>query len=189
MRTVVRSTTGMLVVLLALVLLALPALAQDELNCTDFAFQEDAQAEYNSDPSDPNGLDGDDDGLACEDLPSRGGSGTGGDDQAAAQDEFDCDDFDSQAEAQAVLEQDDDDPNDLDGDADGQACEAFDYGDGDGDGDGDGRAAPVEVRTPSRVDTGAGGAVQDAPATIAAVAILLALTAVLAAGVVALRRR
>ncbi|MEU8674221.1 excalibur calcium-binding protein [Streptomyces sp. NPDC048560] len=48
------------------------AFAQD---CQDFAFQEDAQAEFNRDPSDPNDLDedaGPDDGIACEWLPSRG---------------------------------------------------------------------------------------------------------------------
>lgn len=48
------------------------AFAQDNLNCDDFATQEEAQAEYDSDPSDPNNLDADDDGIACEDLP--GGS-------------------------------------------------------------------------------------------------------------------
>jgi hypothetical protein len=29
------------------------AAAQDTLNCTDFTFQEDAQAEFDRDPSDP----------------------------------------------------------------------------------------------------------------------------------------
>lgn len=58
---------------LALVLSA-PAMAQDDLNCDDFATEADAQAEFDSDPSDPNGLDGDGDGLACEDsgLPAGG---------------------------------------------------------------------------------------------------------------------
>ncbi|MDX3488196.1 excalibur calcium-binding protein [Streptomyces sp. ID05-18] len=52
--------------------------AQD-LDCSDFLFQEDAQAEFNRDPSDPNRLDEDrgaDDGIACEVLPSRGSAGT-----------------------------------------------------------------------------------------------------------------
>ena len=49
-----------------------------DLNCSNFTYQEDAQAEYNKDTSDPNGLDGDDnDGRACESLPSRGTSSTG----------------------------------------------------------------------------------------------------------------
>ncbi|MGW3095184.1 excalibur calcium-binding domain-containing protein [Streptomyces sp. NPDC001102] len=45
--------------------------AQNNFNCSDFVFQEDAQAVFNSDPSDPNRLDADNDGIACEDLPHR----------------------------------------------------------------------------------------------------------------------
>ncbi|MFF5184177.1 hypothetical protein ACFY30_10380 [Streptomyces sp. NPDC000345] len=48
--------------------------AQTDLDCSDFAFQEDAQAELNRDLSDPNRLDedrGPDDGIACEVLPHR----------------------------------------------------------------------------------------------------------------------
>ncbi|TQK49879.1 hypothetical protein FBY35_0155 [Streptomyces sp. SLBN-118] len=50
------------------------AQAQTDLDCRDFTFQEDAQAEFNRDPSDPNRLDedqGPDDGIACEALPRR----------------------------------------------------------------------------------------------------------------------
>ncbi|MFP3987893.1 excalibur calcium-binding protein [Streptomyces sp. E11-3] len=50
------------------------ALAQD-LDCADFVFQEDAQAEFDRDPSDPHRLDedpGPNDGIACEVLPRRG---------------------------------------------------------------------------------------------------------------------
>ena len=58
-----------------IMLVSAPALAQDDLNCDDFATQEEAQGVYNDDTSDPNGLDGDNDGLACEDsLPSGGDS-------------------------------------------------------------------------------------------------------------------
>ncbi len=42
-----------------------PAHAVD-LDCADFATQAEAQAELDADPSDPNGLDADDDGIACE---------------------------------------------------------------------------------------------------------------------------
>ncbi|TNC22357.1 excalibur calcium-binding domain-containing protein [Amycolatopsis alkalitolerans] len=43
-----------------------------DLNCSDFKYQEDAQAVYDADPSDPNNLDGNDnDGIACESLPHR----------------------------------------------------------------------------------------------------------------------
>ena len=55
------------------------AAAQQDLNCDDFATQEEAQAEFNRDPSDPNGLDGNDnDGIACESLPSGSSGGGGG---------------------------------------------------------------------------------------------------------------
>ena len=106
-------------------LVASPALAQDELNCDDFATQAAAQAELESDMSDPNGLDGDDDGLACEDsgLPaggSGGGSGSGG------QGDLDCADFATQQEAQAEYDSDPSDPNGLDADDDGVACEEDD---------------------------------------------------------------
>lgn len=54
---------------------AAPAAAQDTLNCDDFATQEEAQAEHDSNPSDPLVLDGNDnDGIACETLPSGGGA-------------------------------------------------------------------------------------------------------------------
>lgn len=59
--------------------------AQDDLNCDDFATQEDAQAEFDADPSDPNGLDGPPgegftgiEGVACEELPSGDGGQRGG---------------------------------------------------------------------------------------------------------------
>ena len=46
----------------------------NNLDCPDFKYQEDAQAIYNADPSDPNHLDGNDkDGIVCESLPHRGG--------------------------------------------------------------------------------------------------------------------
>ncbi|PRY47889.1 hypothetical protein LY71_11168 [Geodermatophilus tzadiensis] len=58
------------------------AQAADLYKCEDFQYQEDAQAEYDKDTSDPHGLDGPPGtastgvpGLACEDRPSRGTSG------------------------------------------------------------------------------------------------------------------
>jgi hypothetical protein len=50
-----------------------PVLAYNpyDLDCSDFSTQEEAQQEYDSDDSDPNYLDGDDDGVACESLPSE----------------------------------------------------------------------------------------------------------------------
>ncbi|MGY1601684.1 excalibur calcium-binding domain-containing protein [Geodermatophilus sp. SYSU D00815] len=49
--------------------LAGTASARDK-DCSDFATQQDAQAVLNADPTDPNDLDADDDGTACEALAS-----------------------------------------------------------------------------------------------------------------------
>lgn len=66
-----------LVALAVLVVMAPTAMAQDDLNCDDFNTQEEAQAELDADPSDPHGLDRDNDGIACEDLESGGGAAGG----------------------------------------------------------------------------------------------------------------
>ena len=50
----------------------------DEHNCGDYATQEEAQAALEADPSDPEGLDADDDDIACEDLPTGEAAPTGG---------------------------------------------------------------------------------------------------------------
>lgn len=42
-----------------------------DVNCSDFQYQEDAQAWLNAHPGDPDGLDADKDGIACESLPHR----------------------------------------------------------------------------------------------------------------------
>lgn len=58
-----------------------PAEAQSStapFDCADFATQEEAHAEYDSDPSDPSGLDADSDGIACEELGSGGDTGGSG---------------------------------------------------------------------------------------------------------------
>lgn len=58
----------------AAVPLAGTALAQDR-NCDDFATQQEAQAALL--PGDPDGLDRNGDGVACESLPSGAGTSTG----------------------------------------------------------------------------------------------------------------
>jgi len=64
-------------------LVASPVMAQNgDLDCANFDTQEEAQAEYDSEAGDPNRLDADADGIACEELPSGGGGGGG----ATAQD-------------------------------------------------------------------------------------------------------
>lgn len=58
----------------------------EDLDCADFDTQAEAQAELEADPSDPHGLDADNDGVACELLPDGSsedggeapGTGTGG---------------------------------------------------------------------------------------------------------------
>jgi hypothetical protein len=134
--------------MLAMVLLAAsPALAQSEVNdlqCVDFAnsaTQGTAQATYDADPSDPNGLDADGDGIACEFTESAGeisyedGSmifvttagipapdgDTGVQGPACA--ELGDSGEQAQQEAQALLNQDPSDPNGLDADGDGVPCE------------------------------------------------------------------
>ena len=86
-----------IVVLAAGVVLALwatPAFAQDDQNCADFPSQAAAQAHLRQDPSDPDRLDADNDGVACENYQgypegsardetpvgaaTGGGGGTGG---------------------------------------------------------------------------------------------------------------
>ena len=43
----------------------------DDQDCSDFRFQEDAQAHFNANRSDPDRLDADNDGIACEENPHR----------------------------------------------------------------------------------------------------------------------
>ncbi|WP_448616155.1 hypothetical protein [Modestobacter sp. URMC 112] len=47
-----------------------------DLDCADFATQADAQAALAATPGDPNDLDSDDDGVACETLPGGGATAT-----------------------------------------------------------------------------------------------------------------
>jgi hypothetical protein len=138
----------LIVSMIAVVLLAAsPALAQSEVNdlqCVDFAnsaTQGTAQATYDADPSDPNGLDADGDGIACEFTESAGeisyedGSmifvttagipAPDGDTavQGPACSELGDSGEQAQQEAQALLNQDPSDPNGLDADGDGIPCE------------------------------------------------------------------
>ncbi len=54
----------------AVLMLGAPlALAQERLDCEDFISQADAQAELRDNPSDPNNLDDDNNGIACDAFP------------------------------------------------------------------------------------------------------------------------
>jgi micrococcal nuclease len=110
-----------------------------EKDCGDFRSQAEAQAELERDPSDPNNLDGDVDGEACETYPYGGGGGSGGGD-------LDCADFSTHGEAQREYLQDRTDPNNLDADNDGIACEELrgDGGGGDPIGPGPQDTTPIE---------------------------------------------
>ena len=100
-----------------------------DLDCADFATQQLAQAELERDLSDPNGLDADNDGIACEELAGGGGGG--------GNPELDCADFSTQRAAQREFAKDRTDPNNLDADNDGIACEEL---------IGEGRDGPTPVR-------------------------------------------
>jgi hypothetical protein len=102
-----------------------PPTSTEDLDCADFATQQGAQAELERDPSDPNNLDADNDGIACEGLAGGGGGGGDG--------ELDCADFATHGEAQRELARDRTDPYDLDADDDGIACEELRGNGGGGD--------------------------------------------------------
>jgi hypothetical protein len=54
-----------------------PPTTTADLDCADFATQQEAQAELERDPSDRNNLDSDNDGVACETYPYDTGGATG----------------------------------------------------------------------------------------------------------------
>jgi len=153
------------------------ALAQDNLNCSDFPYQEDAQAALNADPSDPNGLDDDNDGIACESLPNRPVEQPTDPTQPPFEDK-DCRDFGSQADAQAVLDADASDPHRLDADHDGIACESV-YGESGGD--------QVADKPTGGVDTGGLSDTQDGGDT--GLLIVLGGLAIAGSAAVVVRRR
>src|SRR5687768_1446433 len=56
-----------------------PAFAVADKDCSDFSTQQEAQAFFEANqPGDPHNLDADNDGKACESLPSSGGGGSSG---------------------------------------------------------------------------------------------------------------
>lgn len=111
----------------AMVILALAPAAvaqqrekEDLFDCSDFATQTGAQALLET--GDPDGLDPDGDGKACEPRPDRNaedgtklGAKTDGD--------LDCIDFPTQKAAQSALKANPSDKNKLDVDNDGVACQ------------------------------------------------------------------
>lgn len=114
--------------------------AQKDLTCSDFANQAEAQLEFDADPSDPNGLDLDLDGVACESpLGVPADLGVSDDDRVTkragraarriaatltpvVQQDIDCADFAFQEDAQVVYDRNPGDPYNLDPSGDGFAC-------------------------------------------------------------------
>lgn len=109
-----------------------------DLNCDDFATQAEAQAKLDdpTEPNDPNDLDRDNDGIACESTfgddeagPATSTSPTPSPKpetpaEAPVEEDLNCDDFATPEEAQAKLAEDSSDPNNLDADNDLTACES-----------------------------------------------------------------
>lgn len=77
-----RRRSGLSVAVMAagsIALFASPAHAGHGVNCSDFETQAEAQDYFDENgPGDPEGLDEDDDGEACETLPRGSGGGGGG---------------------------------------------------------------------------------------------------------------
>ncbi|RSN37036.1 excalibur calcium-binding protein [Amycolatopsis sp. WAC 04169] len=170
-----------------------PAIA--DLDCGDFKYQEEAQAELEKDRSDPHGLDRDKDGIACEDLPKRGAPATTTsvptlppittETRAPQSKDKDCADFPSQAAAQAELKKNPRDPHKLDGDHDGYACETR-FGE-------PAKSGQVKVKPVGGVATGGGEVAESNGGFLEVTAVALtgaALLTVSAAGAsLVLRRR
>lgn len=97
-----------------------------DLDCMDFRSQSAAQAQLRKDPSDPNNLDPETNGIACDITPAAY-ENTAFDGQPVAEAksdaDLDCEDFEYRQEAQVVYSRDDTDPNSFDEDGNQVACE------------------------------------------------------------------
>ena len=115
---------------------------EGDLDCADFGSRAEAQAHLRATPSDPDRLDGNNDGTACGDhdyasgTPSPAGAVSELATPIAAPLELDlklkpvdldCAGFPSQEAAQAALNADPGDPHGLDRNANGLACEHHGY--------------------------------------------------------------
>jgi len=90
-----------------------------DLDCMDFPSQAAAQSHLRSNPSDPYGLDVENNGVACADIGQPAPYEDPAKDvvpvaAARSKADLDCGDFEYQQEAQAVFFLDESDPNDLD---------------------------------------------------------------------------
>ena len=76
-------------------------------------------------PDNPNYLDGDGDGEACESLPTSPSSEPAPEPASTPTGDLNCSDFATKEEVLSVLDKDPSDPNHLDGDGDGVPCESL----------------------------------------------------------------
>jgi micrococcal nuclease len=97
--------------------------ADSNLDCGSFGTHEEAQRVFEQDLSDPHYLDGDGDGVACEDLAKSQPDDQPPSVSSEEDSNLDCASFATHKEAQKVLKKDPSDPHYLDGDGDGVACE------------------------------------------------------------------
>lgn len=102
---------------------------ENDLSCSDFASQAEAQAAFDADPNDPNGLDLDLDGVACETpfvVPAEPVATPETPNGRAVN----CIDFAFQEDAQVVYDRIPGDPYNLDPSGDGFACASLPSRDG-----------------------------------------------------------
>jgi hypothetical protein len=100
---------------------------ENDLTCNDFAGQAEAQGAFDADPSDPHGLDLDQDGVACEIpflTPVAENRAAASPTPAEGRD-VDCADFAFQDDAQVVYDRNPGDPYNLDPSGDGYACSSL----------------------------------------------------------------
>jgi Excalibur calcium-binding domain len=76
----------------------------EDLDCSDFATQAEAQASFNSTPGDPNDLDRDDDGIACEALPGSSGAEAVSEDDTVLGDDTDTEDDQVSTQPEGAVE-------------------------------------------------------------------------------------
>jgi hypothetical protein len=105
---------------------------RDDLTCSDFASQAEAQSVFDADPSDPHGLDIDLDGVVCETpyIEPVAERDSSEDDPAASPAPLEgqavnCEDFAFQEDAQVVYDRIPGDPYNLDPSGDGYACSSL----------------------------------------------------------------
>jgi hypothetical protein len=110
--------------------------AGEDATCGDFVNQAAAQTALNADPSDPNGLDLDLDGIACETpfvtpvAPDAVPTTPPEPPASLETPDVDCADFAYQEDAQVVLDHIAGDPYNLDPSGDGVACSSLPSRDG-----------------------------------------------------------